>query len=220
MTSMASILCLGLTFEVFSMDSLHIDFHSLWCIFVILPSQHSVTGWHFKYGFISYFFWLFQIVRMTRIPWWIVSEDEAALDFDPVDENHLGLTSFHINLQQEVNGCIYLASAFCESDGRSPCRAWWELFCCSIACRSGSSPSIKISWKSFRSRLIDEANEYYSQPFLFILFQPSPLIMKEQIHVRLLQGQRAPKERMLRFNAYCRDLSFFIPHLNLVLFHE
>ena len=39
---------------------------------------------------------------MTRIPWWIVNDDEAALDFDPVDENNLGLTSFHINLEQEV----------------------------------------------------------------------------------------------------------------------
>ena len=39
-------------------------------------------------------------------------DDEAALDFDPVDENHLGLTSFRINLEQEVNGCIYLTGDF------------------------------------------------------------------------------------------------------------
>ena len=49
---------------------------------------------------------------MTRVHRWIVNNDEAALDFDPVDENHLGLTSFHIDLEQEVNGCIYLAGDF------------------------------------------------------------------------------------------------------------
>ena len=55
------------------------------------------------------------------------------------------------------------------------------------------------------------------------LFQPSPLIMMEQIHVRLLQAQREPREQMLRCKdcmLYCRHLSFFLPHLNLVLFQE
>ena len=42
---------------------------------------------------LSYFyetaFQPYQIIRMTRIHRWIVNNDEAALDFDPVDENHL-----------------------------------------------------------------------------------------------------------------------------------
>ena len=159
---MASILCLGLTFEVFSLDLLHIDFHPLWCIFMILPCQHSVTVWNINNGFNLHFFWLYHIVRMTRIPWWIVN-DEAALDFYPVGENHLWLTSFHINLEQEVKGCIYLAAPAlkvgCESDGVSPCRAWWELFCCSISYRSGSSPLFKLSWEFFSFQAHWLANE-------------------------------------------------------------
>ena len=45
---------------------------------------------------------------MTRIPWWIVNDDEAALDFDPVDENHLWLVGISINLKKNENCGIHL----------------------------------------------------------------------------------------------------------------
>ena len=46
-----------------------------------------------------------------------------------------------------------------EINGVSPCRAWWELFCCSISCRSGSSPLIKLSWEFFSFQAHWLANE-------------------------------------------------------------
>ena len=59
----------------FIMDLLHIFIHwlspiALWRIFMIVPCQYSVTVWHFKNWFISYFFWLYRIVRIRdgRLP--------------------------------------------------------------------------------------------------------------------------------------------------------
>ena len=50
----------------------------------------------------------YQIIWMTRVHWWIVNDDEAALDFDPVNENHLGLVGLSINLEKNENCWIHL----------------------------------------------------------------------------------------------------------------
>ena len=55
---------------------------------------------------------------MTRVHRWIVNNDEVALDFDPVDENHLWLVGLSINLKKNENCWIHMReeSAF-ELDG-------------------------------------------------------------------------------------------------------
>ena len=50
----------------------------------------------------------YQIIRMTRVHRWIVNNDEAALDFDPVDENHLWLVGLSINLKKNENCWTHL----------------------------------------------------------------------------------------------------------------
>ena len=151
---MASSLCLGLTFEVFSMDLLHIYIHwlspiALWCIFMIVPCQYSVTVWHFKNWFISYFFWLYRIVRMTRIPWWIVNDDDwwgcsAGCTWLWPGRWKPSLNPWPLHQPEEewelldspTRGMFFWISWI----KNSPCKAWWELSCYSILCRSGSSP--------------------------------------------------------------------------------
>ena len=62
----------------------------------------------FEYFYFEAAFQPYQIIWMTRVHRWIVNNDEAALDFDPVDENHLWLVGLSINLKKNENCWIHL----------------------------------------------------------------------------------------------------------------
>ena len=62
----------------------------------------------FEYFSFKAAFQPYQIIWMTRVHWWIVNDDEATLDFDPVDENHLWFVRLSINLKKNENCWIHL----------------------------------------------------------------------------------------------------------------
>ena len=65
----------------------------------------------FEYFSFEIAFQPYQIIWTTRVHWWIVNDDEAALDFDSVDENHLWLSGLSINLEKNENCWIHLREA-------------------------------------------------------------------------------------------------------------